>query len=428
LNFQNKHVKEAYSLGFIDPLPALIVSFCLLALMLYKRVNLGITLNVTALLLAVLSLDWQQIPTVIYQTSVEPLTVSIVLATFGIMLLSQLYKETGFITKLSESLGGVIKNSKVILSLLPAVIGFLPVAGGALMSAPLVDSEAEKLKLTPVKKAYVNLWFRHTIFPLYPLSQVLILAVGLMQTSMFSIIVRQIPVVVVMVVVGYIISFWKIPNPKNEERNANSHGRSDYKTFIVSFLPILVTIFVAISLQLAGFGMAKQGFDVLIAIFIGIIVLIAIVRPGLGVFAKPLRSWGIYGVTFAAYGAFFLANVMKASGIAGIFETLAGENVDATLLLVGVPAALGFLTASALGGLSLAVPILGGIVALSSNIPKTASLIYMSAYLGYVVAPTHLCFSFTAEYFKCPLSRLYKYLIPSFIASLSAAVLMYLLV
>ena len=53
---------------FVDPSIAIIVSFCFLGIMLYKRVNLGITLNATALILAVLSLSWQEIPKIIYNT------------------------------------------------------------------------------------------------------------------------------------------------------------------------------------------------------------------------------------------------------------------------------------------------------------------------------------------------------------------------
>ena len=158
-----------------DPLTAIVISFCLLGVLLYKRVNLGITLNATALLWALLSLDWQNIPTIIYQTTTDLLTIAVVLATFEIMLLSQLYKETRVINSLSESASGIIKNSKIVSSVLPAVVGFLAVAGGALMSAPLVDSEAEKLGLKPEKKAYVNIWFRHTILPVYPISQTLII-------------------------------------------------------------------------------------------------------------------------------------------------------------------------------------------------------------------------------------------------------------
>jgi len=94
-------------------------------------------LTSTAVLLALLSLGWQEIPAVIFETTVNPLTISLVIATFGIMLLSQLYKETKVIDDLSESISRIVRNSKLVVSTLPAIIGLLPVAGGALMSAPL---------------------------------------------------------------------------------------------------------------------------------------------------------------------------------------------------------------------------------------------------------------------------------------------------
>jgi hypothetical protein len=54
-----------------------------------------------------------------------------------------------------------------------------------------------------------------------------------------------------------------------------------------------------------------------------------------------------------------------------------------------------------------------------------AALIYISAYLGYTVAPTHLCFAFTADYFKCSMGKIYRYVAPSFIAAFAAALLVY---
>jgi hypothetical protein len=103
---------------------------------------------------------------------------------------------------------------------------------------------------------------------------------------------------------------------------------------------------------------------------------------------------------------------------------VASGSVDTVLFLTIVPAVLGVLTASALGGVSISLPILGGLIALNS---RTASLIYMSAYLGYVISPTHLCFAFTAEYFKCPFGKAYKYVVPSFIATFAATLLVYFL-
>jgi hypothetical protein len=417
-------------LGFVDPLAAIIASFCFLGIMLYKRVNLGITLNATALLLALLALEWQKIPkivyaTVDYSTYEGQLAIATILATFGIMLLSQLYKETGVINRLSESLSRIIKNPKIMSSVLPAVIGFLPVAGGALMSAPLVDSEAEKLKLKNEKKAYVNLWFRHTIFPVYPLSQVLIITAALTETTVPSIIVRQIPVVIVMIIVGYITGFWKVSNTKSEKNPEKVNGlNSDFKTFSVAFSPILMTIVAVVALDLVVFGLSKQGFDVLIATFAGLAVLIIIAKPSLQIFAKPFKSLGIYGITFASYGAFFLRNTMVAAGISEIFKPLVvNGSVDIILLLTVVPAALGFLTGSPSGGIAISVSILAGTLTFFS--PKTAALIYISTYLGYTIAPTHLCFQFTADYFKCSLGKVYKYLIPSFLISFTTALLIY---
>jgi len=100
------------------------------------------------------------------------------------MLLSQLYKETELIGTMSQDLSHLLRNSKLVVGLLPAVIGLLPVPGGALMSAPLIETEANKLELKREMKTYVNVWFRHTIFPVYPMSQVLILTAALTGISL----------------------------------------------------------------------------------------------------------------------------------------------------------------------------------------------------------------------------------------------------
>lgn len=402
-------------MGFVDPLTALIVSFCFLGVMIYKRVNLGITLNAAALLLALLALNLPEIGNVIYKTTISPLTISLVVATFGIMLLSLLYKETKVIDVLSESLSKIVNNSKLIVSMLPAVIGLLPVGGGALMSAPLVEAETEKLGLKEDKKTYVNLWFRHTIFPVYPVSQFLILTAMLTGLTVTSLILRQIPVVISMVAVGYLVGLWKTPKTKEEE-NVKANRGSELKRFGITFSPILATIIAVVIL----------GIDVSIAAFIGVAVLLMIAKPNFKTFIKPFKNRIIWGITLAAYGAFLLRNVAEAIGISQIFGSfVTNGNIDVLLLLTVIPAFLGAITGSPSGGIAISVSILTGIVSFT---PKSASLLYISSYLGYVVAPTHLCLVLTAEYFKCSLGKLYKYLIPSLIVSFATGILVYLLV
>jgi len=403
-------------LGFLDPVTAVIVSFCFLGVMIYKRVNLGITLNSTALLLALLSISWLEIPTIIYNTSVDLRTISVVFASFGIMVMSQLYKETRVINDLSESLSRIIKNSKLLVSILPAIIGLLPVAGGALMSAPLVEAETEKLGLKAEKKTYVNVWFRHTIFPVYPISQILILTATLTGLTLTSIIVRQIPIVISMIITGYLIGLWKTTSTGRRKENSKTNLSSELKRFAIAFSPILATIIVVVGL----------GVDVSIAAFLGVAVLVLIAKPSFEVFQRPFRNWATYGISLAAFGAFFLRNVVEATELSEIFEAfVANGSVDDLMLLIAIPAVLAFFVGSPLGGVAISYSILEGIVNFT---PKSAALLYISSYLGYIVAPTHLCLVLTADYFKCSFGRLYNYFIPSLSISFTTAILLYLLV
>jgi len=403
-------------LGFLDPLTAVIVSFCFLGVMIYKRVNLGITLNSTALLLALLSIGWLEIPTIIYETSVDLGTISVVFASFGIMILSQLYKETKVINDLSESLSRIIKNSKLLVSILPAIIGLLPVAGGALMSAPLVEAETDKLGLKAEKKTYVNVWFRHTIFPVYPISQILMLTATLTGLTLTSIIVRQIPIVISMIIAGYLIGLWKTTSTGRRKESSKTNLGSELKRFAISFLPILATIIAVVGL----------GVDVSIAAFLGVAVLVLVARPSLRVFQKPFRNWATYGIPFAAFGAFFLRSVVDATELSEMFGAfVANGSVDDLLLLIAIPAVLAFFVGSPLGGVAISYSVLEGVVNFTA---RSAALLYISSYLGYIIAPTHLCLVLTADYFKCSLGKLYKYFIPSLAISFATAILLYLLV
>jgi hypothetical protein len=238
------------------------------------------------------------------------------------------------------------------------------------------------------------------------------------------IILRQIPVVFVMVIVGYIVSFWKISRIKRKMKRAEQ-GNSHNGRFLIAFSPILVAIVTAVALSALGnaYLLSQQGFDVLIATTVGVVVLVLVSEMDFVTFTKPLKSWAIYGVTFAAYGAFFLRRTMIASGISTIFAPLVSNAYfDILLLLVITPAVFGILTGSPQGGVAISVPILSGLLAFT---PRTAAMIYISAYLGYTISPTHLCLSFTAEYFGCSMRKMYKYVIPSFLVTFATALLIY---
>lgn len=218
-----------------------------------------------------------------------------------------------------------------------------------------------------------------------------------------------------MILAGYFIGLWKT-NPTTEKKEIPKTSlTSELKRFIITFSPILATIIAVVSFSI----------DVSIAAFIGVVVLLVIAKPSLTIFKKPFMNWTTYGITFAAYGAFLLRNIVEATEISEIFSTfVANGSLDNLLLLTIIPAVLAFFIGSPLGAVAISFSILEGVLSFT---PKSAALLYISSYLGYVVAPTHLCLVLTADYFKCSLDKLYKYLIPSLMFSFVTAILLYLL-
>ena len=363
--------------------------------------------------MSLLSLELSETGTVFLETVVDPTSVSLVFASFFIMLMSVLYKETGLVDDLTKSLGSFVKNSKVIVSVLPAVIGLMPVPGGALMSAPMVDSEADKLGLDDAKKTFVNLWFRHVIIPVYPVTQFIVLTAALTQTSIDALIVRQILVVAVMILAGYFIGLRNTKTSKPAAAsNPEQKPRKDLKTLLVSFLPIVVTVVLTAFLNI----------DIAVSTFAGVVTILAVTKAK-GAAVNVLKNTAIWEVTLAAFGAMLLKNVTVASGASEILgNALAGANMPAVVMLSVVPAFLAFLIGSTPGAIALSVPILAETVAF---VPQTASMVYIFAYLGYMLAPTHLCLVFTAQYFKSSINSSFKYLIPATAVSMVAALITY---
>lgn len=403
-------------MSFFNPLLVLAVSIALFIVMVYRRIGLGVSLTLSAFLMSFLSLGISETATVLTETCLDPVTLTLVFASFFVMLLSLLYKETGLVNVLTQSLGGFIKNSKIIVSLLPAVIGLMPVAGGALMSAPMVEVEADKLGLDESKKTYVNVWFRHAILPIYPISPFLILAAVLTETTIFSLITRQALLVIVMIAIGYFIGLRKTRNLKNDDAEKKSNPKANLKGLLYSFSPIIVTILLTAALNV----------NIAMATLAGIITLLIITRTKVTAFQKILKNRTLWEVTLAAFGALLLRNATVASGASEILgNALAESSLSGIVLLATVPAILGFILTSPSGAIALSVPILAETV---TFIPKTASLLYVSAFLGYLLAPTHLCLAFTAQYFKSPISKSYKYLLPSITVSMITALIIYFLI
>ena len=72
------------NLPLLDPLLTLVVSFIVLAALLYRRISIGVTLVSCAIVMSVLTIDLPDVVWVFAETTRDLTTISLVTVTFGI--------------------------------------------------------------------------------------------------------------------------------------------------------------------------------------------------------------------------------------------------------------------------------------------------------------------------------------------------------
>ncbi len=123
--------------------------------------KLMLSIFVGALLLAV----WTgHSPPSMLQTTLESTfsssTMMLIFVIFQVMWLSGQMDKSGVMKELVVAIRERVSH-RMSMAVIPAVIGLLPMPGGAIFSAPLVDScDAEK-NISPEQKTQINFWFRH---------------------------------------------------------------------------------------------------------------------------------------------------------------------------------------------------------------------------------------------------------------------------
>ena len=393
----------------ILPLIGLILGFITLLVLLTFKVELGITIFICSTIIGLFSMEINDYLMVILDTSIDYYTLNLLAITLLIMILTSMYEKTGYINVLGRSLTNILKNDKVLATVIPAILGLLPVAGGALMSAPLIEHAGKRLKLSRDKIAFVNVWYRHVIFTVYPISQLLIMTSILSQVPIIVFVKNLLPLLVIMWVIGYVLALMHSKHHTNKD-NDSSFSFNDIKPL----LPIIIPIILAVGIRL----------DIMLSILVGVVILIYLTRPTTLVLLNTLKDKRIYCVLFTVFSAMLMKNVIKESGLSlAISKALTLFNLPDVIYIMGIVIPLGFFMGTPLGTIALAISILSDIV---TGNPRTASLVYIVAFLSYLVSPTHLCLILTIKYYKAQTLKVYKYLIPAVAVTLLFALLLYL--
>ena len=330
-------------------------------------------------------------------TVMDPTTWELCAAVAFITVLGYALKETGLMVDLIDKLRGFLP-SRFLLALIPALFGILSMPGGALMSAPFNDPEAERLKLKPEQRTFINIWFRHVWYWASPISPTTILAVSLTRVDLREFIVVNFPLFLLTWVIGFAVSWRWI------KKEAQGPGmRKDYWGSLVGLSPIIITV-----------ALTLVEVPVWAAVGIGIALVVILGRVSLGMtfgFFRKGVKWDIVAAVFATL--FFRYMIVASGSVTTLLQSILAAGVPLLLLFIVIPILVGTISANPTMGIGIVFPLLIPLVS-QMNI-NILTIMYAGIVAGYNGSPMHLCLILTNQYYRSELQKVYRYLIPSIV-------------
>ncbi len=310
-----------------------------------------------------------------------------------IPLIGGVMEETGQMEHLVKNLR---IGKKPFLAFAPALLGMLPMPGGALMSAPLVKKAGRGVNAS--LKVAINVWFRHVMLLAYPLAPSLIATAKIAGLGLYNAILWLFPFFLFSLIVGCWFFLRKVT------------GRIDYteqfsaKWLLVPLAVILSAPLLDLLLRIL-FRPVLTETATLVAVSLALLLALLVGKPGKAKIAwitKKMKPWNFSLIIF---GMFFFLFVFRSSSLP---QSIALLPLNTTMLLVLLGFFLGFATGRIQVPASIIIPVFLAKHALKAMPPAGFAVMYFSIFLGYVASPVHPCVSVSLEYFKTSLSSYLK--------------------
>ena len=297
------------------------------------------------------------------------------------------------------------------------MIGFLPMPGGALFSAPMVDSADPQRALSGLLKTQTNHWFRHIWEYWWPLYPGVILALELTRLEIWQFILVQLPVTLIAAGSGALFLLRRIPRgERGAENNPSPPAPGPRRSFLRLVAPILVVVVVFALLQLLFPGLRKVSRYVPMAA--GLVLALAVLqwqrRLLLSAWVQAVFSWRALQITLLVVVVRLYGAVLEAPLPDGVFPVallrseLALFGIPDALLIAFLPFIAGFTMGSTVGYVGATFPLALSLLGPSPSLGRLAAttvLAYGFGFMGELLSPVHICLVVTAEYFKIRLLR-----------------------
>jgi integral membrane protein (TIGR00529 family) len=368
------------------------------ALLIISTKNLALAMFAGAFILSIFTMNPNQLITEFWAATSDISTILLALTVGLIPIIGGTLKHTG---QMDDLVNNLRIGKKALLAVSPALIGMMPMPGGALLSCPLVEKSGKNVPKN--LKTGLNIWFRHVLYLIYPLAPALIVSTKIAELNLYQTIPYLIPFLTLSLLLGYIFFIRKAP------------GKIKYKQKFKpkKLVPPLTVILLAPLLDFSLKGiLSPEELTTLIAVTISLTVALLIGNVKTRSLTKIVKESKPWNFALMIIGITVFLKVFVASGIP---ELILDVQIPAEILCVIVGFLLGFATGRIIIPAGIVIPMF--LAKFGPISPITFAVTYFSIFLGYVITPVHPCVSLTAEFFKVKTKDLLKVMLPpTFIA------------
>jgi integral membrane protein (TIGR00529 family) len=401
---------------FIPAIVRVIMVFILVLICIRKKLSLGHAFMLGAAFLSILfGLTFQAILNSVYDSITDLKTVSIALIVSLILVLSNSMELAGQMQRLLGKFQGLVSSPRLNLVIFPALIGLLPMPGGAVFSAPMVKELGIGTKLSGAKLSFVNYWFRHIWEHWWPLYPGILLTAVMTDMGLAAIMLLMFPFTLLAVWLGYRALKDCVDTRKSREKRQ----RPPVLPFIRELVPILIAILpgfvmgVLLSKAFSAFPISKE---------IGLIFSLGMAigwvwydngTPKDQVWDTLLDPGLLKMIYMIAAILIFKGILADSKAAVAVGKELVQLHIPLVLIAVILPFLVGMSGGIVIACVGAALPILLPLIYSLGEawlIPAYVMLVLASGFAGVMLSPLHLCFQLSNEYFGATMGSVYKYL------------------
>ncbi len=362
-------------------------------------------------------MDAWQLPGLMWEFAVSSQSLGLALMLALIVMFSDLLGKSGRMERIVSEFSKISPGTKFTLAALPALIGLLPMPGGAVFSAPMVAGVLTGNPAPPELKATINYWFRHVVEFWWPLYPGVVLAVSLFQVDTWKLTLAQSPLTIGAVLGGILFILSPLPVMGTTGGSASRKSTADFFREIMPILLVIGGMFVfqAVQAIIRSYGswgeMWPGNLNFVLALATAIIVVVVTGKiPWAEVTDSLVNRHVLYMLLIVVGIMSFKGILTQSHAIDVLKDELAAHNIPSVVIIAALAFIAGLVTGIALGFVGTAFPLVISVIPEGVSPYPYCLLAYGFGFVGMMLSPVHLCMLVNNEYFCSDIVGGYRYL------------------